>query len=107
MKKNVILYFPLFEDYRKLQDINGNMTKLYQRIKAILRQGILVCDRHYEFLAFSSSQLREHSCWMFAPLNPEVNADKIRQWIGDFRSIRPVAKMAARVRISSCFSPLS
>jgi RNA-dependent RNA polymerase len=73
------------------------MDQLYDRIKAILKNGIDVCDRHYRFLAFSSSQLREHSCWMFASVNDSVSVDTIRRWMGDFRNIRPVAKMAARV----------
>ncbi|CAF1206049.1 unnamed protein product [Rotaria sp. Silwood1] len=59
--------------------------------------GINICDRHYEFLAFSSSQLREHSCWMFASLNNDLSANQIRELMGDFSTIRPVAKMAARL----------
>ena len=74
------------------------MSKLYDRIKAILINGIGVCDRHYDFLAFSSSQVREHCCWMFSPMG-HVSADSIRRWMGDFQNIRPVAKMAARVSI--------
>jgi len=70
---------------------------MYERIKKILMYGIMMCDRHYEFLAFSSSQLREHSCWMFAAPNSATTVDTIRQWMGDFRNVRPVAKLAARV----------
>ncbi|CAF0923174.1 unnamed protein product [Rotaria sordida] len=73
------------------------MTKLYERIKKIMINGINICDRHYEFLAFSSSQLREHSCWMFASLNTDLSANQIREWMGDFSNIRPVSKMAARL----------
>ncbi|CAF1163510.1 unnamed protein product [Rotaria sordida] len=84
------------EDYRKLQYTNADMSKLYDRIKAILINGIGICDRCYEFLAFSSSQLREHCCWMFSSVN-NVSASIIRFWMGDFQNIRPVAKMAARL----------
>lgn len=73
------------------------MSKMYERIKNILINGVNVCDRHYQFLAFSSSQLREHSCWMFASVNNGTTVDTIRQWMGDFRTVRPVAKLAARV----------
>lgn len=73
------------------------MSTIYERIKKILIQGINICDRHYEFLAFSSSQLREHSCWMFSSLG-STTAASIREWMGDFRNVRPVAKLAARVR---------
>jgi RNA-dependent RNA polymerase len=74
------------------------MKKMNERIKKILMEGVNICDRKYEFLAFSSSQLREHSCWMFASMNDDINADTIRTWMGDFRNVRPVAKLAARVR---------
>ena len=75
------------------------MGKLYQRIKSLLNDGVNICGRHYDFLAFSSSQLREHSCWMFAKREgTEVSSETIRAWMGDFQHIHPVAKMAARVR---------
>ena len=70
---------------------------MYERIKNILINGVNVCDRNYQFLAFSSSQLREHSCWMFASINNGTTVDTIRQWMGDFRNVHPVAKFAARV----------
>lgn len=84
-------------DYGMLHDYNNSMSTMYERIKKILIEGANICDRHYEFLAFSSSQLREHSCWMFAPVNGPVTADGIRRWMGDFSQVRPVAKLAARV----------
>ncbi|CAM2712695.1 unnamed protein product [Rotaria socialis] len=85
------------EDYRVLHNYNDNMAKIYESIKTILRNGANVCDRHYQFLAFSSSQLREHSCWMFAGAADGTTADSIREWMGDFRNVRPVAKLAARL----------
>jgi hypothetical protein len=84
-------------DYRVLHNYNDNMSKMYERIKNILINGVNVCDRNYQFLAFSSSQLREHSCWMFASINNSTTVNTIRQWMGDFRNVRPVAKLAARV----------
>ncbi|CAF3011472.1 unnamed protein product [Rotaria sp. Silwood2] len=47
--------------------------------------------------AFSSSQLREHSCWMFASPDDRTTVDTIREWMGDFRNVHPVAKLAARL----------
>jgi len=73
------------------------MSILYERIKQILINGISICDRHYQFLAFSSSQLREHSCWMFASMNDGPTVDSIRAWMGNFENVHPVAKYAARV----------
>lgn len=74
----------------------GSRTKLYERVLSTLRNGIRIGSKKFEFLAFSSSQLRDNSLWMFAPTT-EVNADTIRHWMGDFSSIRNVAKYAARL----------
>ncbi|XP_048319250.2 probable RNA-dependent RNA polymerase 1 isoform X1 [Ziziphus jujuba] len=71
-------------------------TELYGRILSILRNGIVIGEKKFEFLAFSSSQLRENSTWMFAPSNG-ITAVDIRAWMGDFRQIRNVAKYAARL----------
>ncbi|GBB90958.1 hypothetical protein RclHR1_18010004 [Rhizophagus clarus] len=38
---------------------------LYDKVYYTLHHGITIGDRHYEFLAFSASQLRDHSCWFF------------------------------------------
>ncbi|CAG8594773.1 3523_t:CDS:2 [Diversispora eburnea] len=80
---------------------NNANNALYNRIYNVLLTGIKIGDRHYEFLAFSSSQLREHSCWFFAPAH-DLTADDIRAWMGEFSSIRNVAKYAARM--GQCFS---
>nr|CCD74482.1 RNA-dependent RNA polymerase 1 [Arabidopsis halleri subsp. halleri] len=71
-------------------------TKLYDRIYSVLRDGIVIGDKKFEFLAFSSSQLRENSAWMFAPIDGLTSAH-IRAWMGDFDHIRNVAKYAARL----------
>ncbi|RHZ65049.1 hypothetical protein Glove_319g157 [Diversispora epigaea] len=80
---------------------NNANNALYNRIYNVLLTGIKIGDRHYEFLAFSSSQLREHSCWFFAPAH-DLTADDIRAWMGEFSSIKNVAKYAARM--GQCFS---
>ncbi|KAJ0764721.1 putative RNA-directed RNA polymerase [Helianthus annuus] len=46
------------------------------------------------------SGLRDNSAWMFASTG-RVNAAEIRNWMGDFRSIKNVAKYAAR--LGQCF----
>ncbi|EXX68450.1 uncharacterized protein OCT59_016035 [Rhizophagus irregularis] len=82
-------------------DENENHSlALYNRIYYTLREGIKIGDIHYEFLAFSSSQLRDHSCWFFASTN-SLTANDIRKWMGDF-SDKTVAKYAARM--GQCFS---
>lgn len=71
-------------------------TKLYERILQVLREGIVIGDKKFEFLAFSSSQLRESSLWMFAPTDT-LTAEQIRKWMGNFWAIRNVAKCASRM----------
>lgn len=71
-------------------------TAIYRRILSTLRNGIAIGNKKFEFLAFSSSQLRENSAWMFASRSGLTAAD-IRMWMGDFRRIRNVAKYAARL----------
>ncbi|KAB2624281.1 RNA-dependent RNA polymerase 1 [Pyrus ussuriensis x Pyrus communis] len=71
-------------------------TDIYKRILFILRNGMVIGAKKFEFLAFSSSQLRENSMWMFASRQGLTAAD-IREWMGDFRRIKNVAKYAARL----------
>ncbi|XP_021834254.1 probable RNA-dependent RNA polymerase 1 [Prunus avium] len=71
-------------------------TRVYERILSTLRNGIVIGEKKFEFLAFSSSQLRGHSVWMFASRS-ELKAQDIRNWMGDFNEIRNVAKHAARL----------
>lgn len=77
------------------------MNEIFTRIKRIMINGIVIGDRHYEFLAFGNSQFREHGAYFFAPL-PYLTASRIRQWMGDFSEIQTVAKHAAR--LGQCFS---
>ncbi|CAM6085239.1 unnamed protein product [Calypogeia fissa] len=96
------------EDYSSLgsqalsnpEDRNGQ-SDVYRRIVHVLKEGIWLEGKHYEFLAFSSGQLREQSVWMFAQAG-HVTANSIRQWMGNFLEIRNVAKCAARM--GQCFS---
>ena len=69
---------------------------VFEEIYRKLLAGIRVADRHFQFLAMSSSQLREHACWLFANHNG-VTAAKVREWMGDFSEIRSISKYAARL----------
>ncbi|PIA62130.1 hypothetical protein AQUCO_00200258v1 [Aquilegia coerulea] len=71
-------------------------TSIYDRILSILRDGIKIGSKRFEFLAFSASQLRSSSVWMFAS-NDAVKADDIRDWMGCFEEIHNVSKCAARM----------
>lgn len=74
----------------------GRRTEIFGRILSILQNGISIGDKKFEFLAFSSSQLRENSAWMFAPIGG-CTAATIRESLGEFQHIRNVAKYAARL----------
>ena len=71
-------------------------TKIYERILTILRDGIVIGLKRFEFLAFSASQLRSNSVWVFAS-NDKLKAADIREWMGCFNNIRSVSKCAARM----------
>lgn len=74
---------------------------LYNRIFDVLQNGIQIGPRRYEFLAFSSSQLREHGCWFFAPTK-DLRANHVRAWMGNFSNVRIVAKYSARMGQVKC-----
>ncbi|CZR68497.1 related to RNA-directed RNA polymerase [Phialocephala subalpina] len=70
------------------------------RFKSILRNGISIAGRKYQFLGFSHSSLRAQSCWFMAPFFHEGSLllDRVLiQQLGDFTKIRCPAKCAARI----------
>ncbi|KAM7485808.1 hypothetical protein LguiA_001817 [Lonicera macranthoides] len=74
----------------------GQETGIHKRILSVLGNGIVIGDKKFDFLAFSSSQVRDNSAWMFAS-RPGLSAADIRAWMGDFHQIKNVAKYAARL----------
>lgn len=76
--------------------------EVFTRIKRTLNNGITIGDRHFEFLAFGNSQLRDHGAYFVAPYGTELQPSAIREWMGDFSNINVVAKYAAR--LGQCFS---
>ena len=88
-------------------------TLLEERVGTILKNGFDLAGRHFEFLAYSSSSLRDHSVWFVNPFEhpsrgyarPKkkmrlVNAEYIRETIGDFKGtklLRCPSKYAARI----------
>eukprot|EP01113_Clastostelium_recurvatum_P028816 TRINITY_DN3479_c0_g3_i4.p1 TRINITY_DN3479_c0_g3~~TRINITY_DN3479_c0_g3_i4.p1 ORF type:complete len:502 (+),score=95.07 TRINITY_DN3479_c0_g3_i4:6-1511(+) len=67
---------------------------------------LFILGRRYEFLAYSTSQLKEHSCWFVSPFcredGQEMTADKVRSWMENFSVIIIPAKAAASM--GQCFS---
>ncbi|XP_030529169.1 RNA-dependent RNA polymerase 1-like [Rhodamnia argentea] len=92
------------EDLNKLHSTNlspstasrHGRAEIYERILSVLKNGIRIGDKKFEFFAYSSSQLRENSAWMFAPTNG-CTAATIRAKMGEFSQIRNVAKYASRL----------
>ena len=77
------------------------MNEIYTRVHRALINGIIIGDRHFEFLASGNSQFREHGAYFFAPVEHVKVAD-IRTWMGDFQDIQAVALHIAR--LGQCFS---
>ncbi|KAK9817915.1 hypothetical protein WJX72_004281 [[Myrmecia] bisecta] len=72
-----------------------------ERNKGVMQHGITIAGRHFEFLAYSSSQLKEQACWFFSA-TPDTTAADVRRFMGSFLGIRTVGKAAARM--GQCFS---
>lgn len=83
---------------------NASKDDVFTRVHNTLFNGITIGDRHYEFLAFGSSQFREHGAYMFAS-DEYIQASQIRKWMGKFDKIRVVGKYCAR--LGQCFCTLS
>ncbi|CAI7574454.1 unnamed protein product [Penicillium pancosmium] len=76
--------------------VGDSQDEIYTRVKRTMANGITVGDRHYEFLAFSNSQFRDHGAYFFAP-TLHLTAAHIRAWMGKLSHIRNIAKYAARL----------
>jgi len=82
-------------------DVDGTWF-LQRRVGGHLRHGFELGGRSFEFLAYSTSALREHSVWFVAPFRDPVEgyvtAEKIRASLGDFsKLLRTPSKYAARI----------
>lgn len=92
---------------------NGKIdhSKIFERYKHVLDQGIQVAGRVYSFLGFSNSSLRSHSCWFSAPFvdrdGKHQSYNVILRELGDFSSIRSPARLAARIGQAFSETPYS
>ena len=87
--------------YRWDGNVDGTWF-LKQRVGGILRRGFKLGGRAFEFLAYSTSALREHSVWFVSPFHDPVEgyvtSEKIRASLGDFsKLLRTPSKYAARI----------
>jgi RNA-dependent RNA polymerase len=87
------------EDQQKIQSSadRKQLDEVYSRVYRTLKNGITVGGRHFEFLAFGNSQLRDHGCYMFNS-DRHLSAHMIREWMGIFDGIKSVAKYAGNDR---------
>jgi RNA-dependent RNA polymerase len=85
------------EDQQKIQSSadRKQLDEVCTRVYRTLKNGITVGGRHFEFLAFGNSQLRDHGCYMFNS-DEHLSAEMIREWMGIFDGIKSVAKYAGR-----------
>ncbi|KAJ1311089.1 hypothetical protein OPQ81_009592 [Rhizoctonia solani] len=72
------------------------------RVGKILREGLEIAGRHFEYLAYSSSALKGHTVWFVRPFDhPErgrQDAKSIIEALGDFsRDSHYPARMGARI----------
>ena len=87
--------------YRWDGDVDGTWF-LQQRVGGTLRHGFELAGRAFEFLAYSSSALRNHSVWFVSPFRDPVEgyvtSKEIRASLGDFsKLLRTPSKYAARI----------
>ena len=75
-----------------------------RRVREAVENGIDVGGEHFVFLAYSSSQLRDQSCWFYNERYDErvdsvrlPNAEQVRQSMGDLSSILSPGKFGARL----------
>ena len=89
--------------YRWDREVDGS-SFVRKRVGATLKDGFVLAGRRFEFLAYSSSALREHSVWFMSPFNlpgrGQFTADSIRRSLGNFEGTKLLklpSKYAARL----------
>ena len=89
--------------YRWDREVDGS-SFVRERVGATLKQGFVLAGRRFEFLAYSSSALREHSVWFMNPFDRpgrgRITADFIRRSLGNFEGtklLKSPSKYAARL----------
>lgn len=71
-----------------------------ERFRGVLNGSTIIAGRGFDFLGFSHSALRGHSCWFMAPIAHEGTlffAAHILKKLGNFETIRTPAKCATRI----------
>ncbi|KAJ7632964.1 RNA dependent RNA polymerase-domain-containing protein [Roridomyces roridus] len=90
--------------YRWDREVDGSHF-VRERVGGILKNGLTLGGRDFEFLAYSTSALRGHAVWFMNPFKDEatgrlVTSESIRNDIGDFAGtplLKSPSKYAARL----------
>ena len=73
------------EDFSRLSSAVGIIDKILERLQETLGNGVMAGGQRFLYLGSSNSQLRNHGCWF---VRPRPYPQEIREWMGDFSSIR-------------------
>ncbi|KAG1890753.1 RNA dependent RNA polymerase-domain-containing protein [Suillus subluteus] len=87
--------------YRWDREVDG-ASFVRHRVGGLLKDGFELAGKHFDFLAYSSSALREHAVWFVSSFQHDtkglVTAHTIRSSLGDFSGcIHSPSKYAARM----------
>ncbi|KAF7295512.1 RNA-dependent RNA polymerase [Mycena indigotica] len=89
--------------YRWARDVDGSHF-VRERVGNILKHGLCIGGRMFEFLAYSTSALRGHAVWFMSPFKgatgTDVTSQSIRDSIGNFAGtplLKAPSKFAARL----------
>jgi hypothetical protein len=109
----VLRLFPENHDrFLKVTFSEEDLTKIHQnreydlspilqdRWFAILSKGINLAGRHFQFLGFAQSSLKEHSTWLISPFEHHgryITPAVLHSDLGDFHKIRCPPRLAARL----------
>ncbi|KAI6122348.1 RNA dependent RNA polymerase-domain-containing protein [Pisolithus croceorrhizus] len=76
--------------YRWTRDVDSE-SYLRERVGKVLKEGFDLAGRHFDFLAYSSSALRNHTVWFVSPFHHRekgcITAQSIRASLGDFQGV--------------------
>ena len=73
------------EDFSRLSSAAGTIDKILERLQTTLDNGVMAGGQRFLYLGSSNSQLRNHGFWF---VRPRPYPQEIREWMGDFSSIR-------------------
>ncbi|KAI5993225.1 RNA dependent RNA polymerase-domain-containing protein [Pisolithus albus] len=76
--------------YRCTRDVDGE-TLFRNRVGKVLKEGLYLAGRRFEFLGYSCSALKTHAVWFVSPFQHStkgwVTADYVRNNLGNFEGV--------------------